>query len=74
MQVCDELLIKGKGKIIICQRNDVLQFISNVYYVPNMKSNILSIGQLLEKRYIIHMEKRSPVLKDAEGSDRPKTN
>ena len=27
--------IKGKGKIKICQRNGVLQFISNVYYVPN---------------------------------------
>ena len=32
-----------------------------------MKSNILSIGQLLEKGYIIHMEKLSLVLKDAEG-------
>ena len=32
-----------------------------------MKSKILSIGQLLEKGYIIHMEKLSLVLKDAEG-------
>ena len=62
-----KLPIKGKGKIRICQRNGVLQFISNVYYIPNMKSNIFSIGQLLEKGYIIHMEKLSLVLKDAEG-------
>ena len=54
-----KLPIKGKGKIRICQRNGVLQFISNVYYVPNMKSNILSIGQLLKKGYIIHTEKLS---------------
>ena len=38
-----KLPTKCKGKIRICQRNGVLQFISNVYYVPNMKSNILSI-------------------------------
>ena len=40
-------------------KDDVLQFISNVYYVPNMKNNIRSIGQLLENEYIIHMEKLS---------------
>ena len=62
-----KLPIKGKGKIRICQRNDVLQFIFNVYYVPNMKSNILSIRQLLENGYILHMEKLSLVLKDVEG-------
>ena len=59
--------IKCKGKIRICQRNGVLQFISNVYYVPNMKSNILCIEQLLEIGYIMQMEKLSLVLKDVEG-------
>ena len=59
-----KLPIKGKGKIIICQWNGVLQFISNVYHVPNMKSNILDIVQLLEKGYVIHMEKLSLVLKE----------
>ena len=29
--------------------------ISDVYYVPNMKSNILSIGQLHEKGYDVQM-------------------
>ena len=36
--------IKGKGKILIRQRNGGHQFISNVYYVPNIKNNILSLG------------------------------
>ena len=39
-----KILVKGKGKILICQRNGGHQFISNVYYVPNMKNNILSLG------------------------------
>ena len=51
--------VKGKGKILIRLKNGRHQFISNVYYVPNMKSNILSIGQLLEKGYDIHMKNRS---------------
>lgn len=33
--------------------------------MPNMKSNILSIGQLLEKGYIIHIEDYSLTLRDA---------
>ena len=38
--------VKGKGKILIRLKNGSHQFISNVYYVPNMKNNILSLGQL----------------------------
>ncbi|KAK2981153.1 hypothetical protein RJ640_013475 [Escallonia rubra] len=38
--------VKGKGKILIKLKNGGHQFISNVYYVPEMKANILSMGQL----------------------------
>ncbi|KAA0050875.1 putative leucine-rich repeat receptor-like protein kinase [Cucumis melo var. makuwa] len=41
--------VQGKGKILINLKNGRHEFISNVYYVPNMKNNILSLGQLLEK-------------------------
>ena len=41
--------VKGKGKILIRLKNGAHDFISNVYYVPNMRNNILSLGQLLEK-------------------------
>ena len=36
--------VKGKGNILIRLRDGRHQFISNVYYVPNMKNNILSLG------------------------------
>jgi len=51
--------VKGKGKILIRVKDGRHEFISNVYYVPNMKNNILSLGQLLEKGYDIHMKDSS---------------
>ena len=50
------IAVKGRGNILIRLKDGRHQFISNVYYVPNMKSNILSLGQLLEKGYDIHMK------------------
>ena len=50
------IVVKGRGNILIRLKYGRHQFISNIYYVPNMKSNILSLGQLLEKGYDIHMK------------------
>ncbi|XP_020271911.1 outer dense fiber protein 2-like [Asparagus officinalis] len=38
--------------------------IENVYYVPDLKSNILSMGQLLEKGYSVFIKDRMLHLKD----------
>jgi len=56
--------IKGKGTVLIYLKNGEHQFITNVYFVPSMKSNILSLGQLLEKDFEIHMKNRSLLLRD----------
>nr|GEW16119.1 zinc finger, CCHC-type [Tanacetum cinerariifolium] len=40
--------IKGRGPIILDYRNQEQKIVSNVYYIPNLKSNILSLGQLTE--------------------------
>jgi hypothetical protein len=34
---------KGKGTILIQIKNNSHQFIGDVYYIPNIKSNILSL-------------------------------
>ncbi|KAK2973572.1 hypothetical protein RJ640_030697 [Escallonia rubra] len=60
--------VKGKGKILIKLKNRGHQFISNFYYVPEMKANILSMGQLLEKGYDIHMKDKCLYLRDDKGS------
>ncbi|TYK30798.1 Retrovirus-related Pol polyprotein from transposon TNT 1-94 [Cucumis melo var. makuwa] len=36
--------IKGKSKILINLKNGKHEFIFNIYYVPSMKNNILSLG------------------------------
>ncbi|GMJ04997.1 hypothetical protein HRI_004168900 [Hibiscus trionum] len=43
--------VRGKGKVMITQKNGEKKYIPDVYYVPAMKSNIISLGQLLEKGY-----------------------
>ncbi|PWA92889.1 zinc finger, CCHC-type [Artemisia annua] len=40
--------IKGKGSILLGCKNQEQKVISDVYYIPNLKSNILSLGQLTE--------------------------
>ena len=43
----------GKGNINFRTKNGCVEIISNVFYVPALKSNLLSVGQLLEKGYVI---------------------
>ncbi|GKU96956.1 hypothetical protein SLEP1_g10137 [Rubroshorea leprosula] len=44
---------KGKGKVTIHAKDNSIQTMSNVLYVPDLKSNLLSLGQLQEKGYEI---------------------
>lgn len=50
---------KGRVKILIYLKDRWHQFILNVYYVPNIKNNILSLGQFLEKGYDSHERMQS---------------
>jgi hypothetical protein len=47
--------IKGKGNLKLCI-NGLTQVITEVYYIPGLKNNLLSIGQLQEKGLSIHIE------------------
>ncbi|KAE8721075.1 hypothetical protein F3Y22_tig00016885pilonHSYRG00007 [Hibiscus syriacus] len=58
------IAVKGRCNILIHLKDGRHQFISNVYYVPNIKSNILSLGQLEEKGYDIHMNNYNISIKD----------
>uniref|UniRef100_A0A2N9JBE9 Integrase catalytic domain-containing protein n=1 Tax=Fagus sylvatica TaxID=28930 RepID=A0A2N9JBE9_FAGSY len=60
--------VKGKGKILIRLKNGDHQFIYDVYYVPSMKNNILSLGQLLEKDYDIHLKDCSCLIRDHQNN------
>ncbi|XP_019427117.1 PREDICTED: uncharacterized protein LOC109335439 [Lupinus angustifolius] len=49
---------EGIGKIMIKKKDGTASYISNVMYVPKMKNNLISLGQLLEKGYNMRMEDR----------------
>jgi hypothetical protein len=43
--------VNGKGVIPIYTKNDERRKIDDVYYVPGMKCNMLSVGHMIEKNY-----------------------
>nr|XP_004498131.1 uncharacterized protein LOC101502871 [Cicer arietinum] len=47
---------EGVRKMLIQMRDGKQSFICDVLYVPNMKNNLLSLGQLLEKGYSMKIE------------------
>jgi hypothetical protein len=51
-----KIQVKDQGTISYLQKNALKRLIENVYYVSDLKSNILSMGQLMEKGYSIFMK------------------
>jgi len=45
----------GKGRILITLKNGDHRYTYDVFYVPDMKSNLLSMRQLTEKGYVMHI-------------------
>ncbi|KAJ1400578.1 Zinc finger, CCHC-type [Sesbania bispinosa] len=62
-----KVVVKGRGTIWYQQRNGRIEEIRDIYYVPDLKSNILSMGQLMEKGYSFRMKDRELQLKDKLG-------
>nr|GEZ47543.1 zinc finger, CCHC-type [Tanacetum cinerariifolium] len=60
--------IKGKGFILLQCKNKEQRAISQVYYILNLKSNILSLGQLKENGCKLLMEKNILLLYDSNGN------
>jgi hypothetical protein len=58
---------KGKGNIPIKLKNDDHSYIADVYYVPTIKQNLVSIGQLIEKGYTLYMKNYHLTIIDYNG-------
>jgi len=54
----------GIDKVLIHRKDGKKASITDVLYVPNMKSNLISIGQLLQKGYTMKMEAQAMKLYD----------
>ncbi|XP_068479007.1 uncharacterized protein [Phaseolus vulgaris] len=48
--------VMGKGNVTLHAKDNSFHTISNVFYVPDLKTNLLSIGQLQEKGYEISIK------------------
>ena len=48
--------VMGKGRVGVLTKKAERKTISDVYYVPGMKRNLLSIGQLIQKDYNVFFE------------------
>eukprot|EP00256_Glycine_max_P063245 XP_014633004.1 uncharacterized protein LOC106799314 [Glycine max] len=61
------VMAKGIGKVAIRRVDGSKVTISDVLYVPNMESNLLSLRQLLEKGFSMHMEGEHMEVVDSNG-------
>jgi len=62
-----KMVIKRRGTIRHMQKDGRVREIRDVYYVPELKSNILSIGQIVEKGNSILIKNQVLYLKDKHG-------
>ncbi|KAH7573976.1 hypothetical protein JRO89_XS03G0234000 [Xanthoceras sorbifolium] len=48
--------VMGRGRVTLQTKGNSTHFISNVFFVPDLKTNLLSVGQLQEKGYEISIK------------------
>jgi hypothetical protein len=61
------LATEGVGNVLILRKDGKRSVISNVLYIPGMKSNLLSIRQLVEKNYKVSIEDKMMRVLDSNG-------
>ncbi|XP_050888533.1 uncharacterized protein LOC127093634 [Lathyrus oleraceus] len=61
------LSVEGVGDVLIGKRNGGHSRIKDVLYIPGIKCNLLSIGQLLERGYKIRLEDKILRVLDSNG-------
>ena len=59
--------IKGKGSILFVSQNGSKKVLVDVYYIPDLKSNIISLGQATESGCEIKMKDGYLTLHDKDG-------
>ena len=55
---------KGIGSIPIKMKNGDSSYIANVYYVPTIKQNLISLGQLMERGYTFYSKNCHLTIRD----------
>lgn len=61
------IYIKGKCSILFVNQNGDKKILAGVYYIPNLKSNIICLGQATETGCEVRMKDHHLTLYDKEG-------
>ena len=59
--------IKGKGSILFCSKDGTKKVLADVYYIPGLRSNIISLGQATESGCDVRMRDDYLTLSDKDG-------
>eukprot|EP00253_Pinus_taeda_P031014 PITA_31014 len=65
-----KIYVMGKGEVKIFTKKGERKTIADVYYVPGMRCNLLSIGQLVQKGYNVFIENDVCTIMDRAPSNR----
>lgn len=66
--------IKGKGSILFVSKGGERKILADVYYIPDLKSNIISLGQATESGCDVRMREDYLTLHDRDGNLLVKAN
>ena len=58
----DQLLISGVGTITLSSVSGQTITLPNVYFVPKLSANLLSVGQLIDDGYLVHFSSSGCVI------------
>ena len=66
VRFCDDsrINIEGKGSILFITQTGENKLLSNVYYIPNLRSNIISLGRAMKSGYDVRMREDYLTLHD----------
>ena len=70
VKFCDDsrIDIRGKGSIKFTGKNGESKILANVYYIPDLKSNIISLGQATEAGCDVRLREDYLTLHDRDGN------
>ncbi|KAK8934943.1 hypothetical protein KSP39_PZI014634 [Platanthera zijinensis] len=63
-----KISVEGKGVIAVTMNGKEV-LINDVFYMPGLRSNILSLGQLVEKGYRVLLRDNTLAMKDSQGRE-----
>lgn len=60
--------IRGKGSVLFCNDDGGKKILAEVYYIPDLRSNIISLGQATEAGCDVRMKGEYLTLRDQNGN------